>query len=145
KGAFWAAPLLTDTCIFTLTLIRTWTYHRAHVKIPIAQRIFRDGVLYFLVIFCGNLLNVILYWSAPPDLTALGASFTHVMTSLMVARLHLNLRSEQSEPRYQPSRNSGLSRFPHRQSHENQTFFTIGNLGEEVEVSAGRAAVLSHV
>lgn len=33
-GAFWAAPLATDTCIFILTLVKTRQYFKANVNMP---------------------------------------------------------------------------------------------------------------
>lgn len=153
-GAFWAAPLVTDTCIFTLTLLRLIKYRRGNVKIPLMEQIFRDGVLYFFLIFCGNLLNAILFWvrfamayttpvlltcapqTAPDDLTALGASFTHVMTSLMVCRLQLNLRKARREDGVYRQSGSAGKFSGHRQepSGDVQTFFSVGNLGEDMEV-----------
>ncbi|KZW01645.1 hypothetical protein EXIGLDRAFT_638154 [Exidia glandulosa HHB12029] len=129
-GAFWAAPLVTDTCIFALTLFRIIGYRRLQVKIPLMEQIFRDGVLYFFIIFCGNLLNVLLFWTAPADLTALGASFTHVMTSLMVCRLQLNLRKGRRDDGVYGG--GGHLREPSSAS-ANQTFFTIGNLGGDMQ------------
>jgi hypothetical protein len=78
----------------------------------------RDGALYFLVMFLANLMNTLIYFVshclpldsprpksfidihlqlAPLDLRALGASFSQLITSVMISRLVLNLRSLSTE------------------------------------------------
>ncbi|KAF9029595.1 hypothetical protein BJ165DRAFT_1520378 [Panaeolus papilionaceus] len=92
--ALWVAPLITDTCIFVLTLYRLRPFARKGAgKTPTIQIFIRDGVMYFLVIFAANLINCLIYFIAPEDLRALGASFSQVLTSVMISRLVLNLRS----------------------------------------------------
>ncbi|KAF9445267.1 hypothetical protein P691DRAFT_735258 [Macrolepiota fuliginosa MF-IS2] len=53
----------------------------------------RDGALYFLLIFLANLMNALIYFLAAPDLKAIGASFSQLITCTMISRLVLNLRS----------------------------------------------------
>ncbi|PIL27401.1 hypothetical protein GSI_10549 [Ganoderma sinense ZZ0214-1] len=54
----------------------------------------RDGIMYFAVIFVSNLVTVLIFVFAPPDLKVINASFSTLITSLMVSRLMLNLRGE---------------------------------------------------
>ncbi|KAF8522545.1 hypothetical protein JB92DRAFT_3094244 [Gautieria morchelliformis] len=90
---FWVMPLITDSAVFLLTLWRTQKFSRGHNKMALFQVLQRDGVLYFLCIFSANLLNVILFLTAMDDLKALGAGFSQMITSLMISRLVINLRS----------------------------------------------------
>ncbi|KAK2464698.1 hypothetical protein APHAL10511_003274 [Amanita phalloides] len=53
----------------------------------------RDGVIYFAVIFVANLVTVLTFIFAPMDVKAINASFSTLITNLMVSRLILNLRS----------------------------------------------------
>ncbi|KAF4564022.1 hypothetical protein EYR36_003271 [Pleurotus pulmonarius] len=50
------------------------------------------GIIYFAVIFVANLVTVLIFLFAPPDIKAINASFSTLITSLMVSRLMLNLR-----------------------------------------------------
>ncbi|KAF9029594.1 hypothetical protein BJ165DRAFT_1317844, partial [Panaeolus papilionaceus] len=94
-SALWVAPLITDTCIFILTLYRIRPFARRRaVKIPAMMQMFiRDGVVYFFVIFTANIVNCLIYFIAPDELRTIGASFSQILTSVMISRLILNLRS----------------------------------------------------
>ncbi|KAF9040802.1 hypothetical protein BJ165DRAFT_1316078, partial [Panaeolus papilionaceus] len=92
-SALWVAPLITDTCIFILTLYRIRPFARRRaVKIPAMMQMFiRDGVVYFFVIFTANIVNCLIYFVH--ELRTIGASFSQILTSVMISRLILNLRS----------------------------------------------------
>lgn len=94
-AALWFGPLITDVCIFVFTLWRTRTYFRSRGagSVPTIELFVRDGIMYFMVIFMVNLLNILIYIFAVDDLKAIGASFSQLMTSVMISRLVLNLRS----------------------------------------------------
>ncbi|TFK22817.1 hypothetical protein FA15DRAFT_557972, partial [Coprinopsis marcescibilis] len=92
-ASLWVAPLVTDTFIFLLTLARTRTYNKLINTAPTLQVFLRDGSLYFLIIFLANLMNTVIYFVTPEDLKAIGASFSHLITTTIVSRLVLNLRS----------------------------------------------------
>jgi len=91
--ALWVTPLATDTCIFVLTILRARTHFKQSVNTPMLQLFIRDGLLYFLTIFSANLLNTLIFFLAPGDLKAVGASFSQLITATMISRLVLNLRS----------------------------------------------------
>ncbi|KAJ3490881.1 hypothetical protein NLJ89_g11397 [Agrocybe chaxingu] len=97
--AVWVTPLATDFCIFILTVLRMRTHFRAARNTPTLQLILRDGVLYFLVILIANLVNTFFFFFSEPDLKAIGASFSQLVTSTMISRLVLNLRSIPSQRR----------------------------------------------
>ncbi|TFK21378.1 hypothetical protein FA15DRAFT_82543 [Coprinopsis marcescibilis] len=91
----WIAELIFDTMILALTLWRTILLYRRQRASPLSlyKLVIRDGVVYFGVIFAANLANVLVFMLAPPDLKAINASFSTLITSLMVSRLILNLKS----------------------------------------------------
>ncbi|KAF8580457.1 hypothetical protein K439DRAFT_309532 [Ramaria rubella] len=144
-AAIWAAPLVTDSCIFLLTLWRTLKYRKAHgSRMSTMQIILRDGTMYFFVIFSANLMNTLIYFLAPEDLKAVGASFSQILTSIMISRLQLNLRRGNNEshqidtPKPPSSNRHYLSASPEfilrkEDSEATGTFFTIGNLGEDLQ------------
>ncbi|EIW55879.1 uncharacterized protein TRAVEDRAFT_22290 [Trametes versicolor FP-101664 SS1] len=86
-----------DSVVFFATLYRTIQLYRRTV-IGEAQSlitiIMRDGIMYFAAIFVSNLVTVLIFIFATPDLKVINASFSTLITSLMVSRLMLNLRKE---------------------------------------------------
>jgi len=127
----WVGPLVTDTCIFALTLWRTRMYIIDTVGRGPTMGIFiRDGIFYFLVIFLVNLMNTLLFFLAPVDLHALGAPFGQLLTNVMVSRLVLNLRYSSEPPEHDPR----VSGFNMQKRIADQPFMirTIGNLGEDL-------------
>ncbi|KAG6908514.1 hypothetical protein DXG01_004366 [Tephrocybe rancida] len=95
----WIAELAFDSIIFFATCYRVWQHHRMQhgSASNILDRILRDGVVYFGVIFVANLVTVLIFMLAPPDIKAVNASFSTLITSLMVSRLILNLREGSAE------------------------------------------------
>ncbi|OCH91426.1 hypothetical protein OBBRIDRAFT_792257 [Obba rivulosa] len=93
----WVAELVFDSAVFFATLYRTLSLYRS-THISEAQSligvIMRDGIMYFAVIFMSNLVTVLIFLLAPDDLKVVNASFSTLITSLMVSRLMLNLRGE---------------------------------------------------
>jgi len=91
----WVAELVFDSAVFFATLYRTLCLYRS-THISEAQSliglIMRDGIMYFAVIFASNLVTVLIFLLAPDDLKVVNASFSTLITSLMVSRLMLNLR-----------------------------------------------------
>ncbi|KJA19924.1 hypothetical protein HYPSUDRAFT_68921 [Hypholoma sublateritium FD-334 SS-4] len=145
-AALWGAPLVTDTCIFILTVWKAVWYMRKHGRMTVMQIMLRDGTLYFLTIFSVNLMNTLIYFLAIKDLKAVGASFSQIMTAILVSRLQLNLRpSTTSSNGTQSTRAGGCVAKTNRTSSsvlftsvdftdDTRTtalsFFTVGNLGE---------------
>ncbi|KAF8532566.1 hypothetical protein JB92DRAFT_602234 [Gautieria morchelliformis] len=149
-AALWVAPLVTDACIFVLTIWRTVRYKRKHGRMTTMDIILRDGIMYFFVIFSANLMNSLIYFLAPEDLKAVGASFSQLLTATMISRLQLNLRQARrsgtihadtprrlkvNSPR-KPSESSRNGDFlDSNDATATVTFFTLGNLGEEIQGS----------
>jgi len=125
--------LLTDTCIFILTLWRARQYFYISSGTPLLRLFMRDGVVYFAVIFCVNLMNVLTYLLASADLSAIGAAFSQLITSTMISRLVLNLRSNHSDP-------AGVDGAPPVYALDHSTIITrgIGFLGDVADISNDR-------
>ncbi|KIM42738.1 hypothetical protein M413DRAFT_444405 [Hebeloma cylindrosporum] len=137
--SLWVAPLITDSCIFILTLWRTRQYIKDSGMAPTIYIFVRDGALYFLVIFLANLMNTLIYFLSPVDLKAVGATFSQLITAVMISRLVLNLRSVSTEYH---SGSSGPNMHRPDQSFMTRT---IGNLGGEMFVSGGSTTVATEV
>ncbi|KAL7284290.1 hypothetical protein ACG7TL_001573 [Trametes sanguinea] len=93
----WVAELVFDSVIFCATLYRTITLYRRTIMRDaqsLITVIMRDGIMYFMAIFASNLVTVMMFIFATPDLKVINASFSTLITTLMVSRLMLNLRSE---------------------------------------------------
>ncbi|KAF8530694.1 hypothetical protein JB92DRAFT_3182853 [Gautieria morchelliformis] len=96
---FWVMPLITDLVVFLLMILCTRLYANENGRTLLLFQLFvRDGALYFLCIFSANLLNVVLFLVhhssvATEDLKAIGARFSQIITSVMILRLVLNLRT----------------------------------------------------
>ncbi|KAF6744581.1 hypothetical protein DFP72DRAFT_928434 [Ephemerocybe angulata] len=97
----WIAELAFDTAMFVLTLGRTIIYYRLQhrKKVTLLHLIIRDGVIYFAIIFAANVVTVFMVFFAPEDIKVINASFSTLITSLMISRLVLNLRDAAEEYR----------------------------------------------
>ncbi|KAG8708924.1 hypothetical protein FRC09_000966 [Ceratobasidium sp. 395] len=88
-----------DSIITMLTVYKTTNYMRINGKRDrLVQVILRDGLLYFVAILSANLCNCLTYYLAPAILRVIAAGFCQCITSVMVSRLQLNLRSESITP-----------------------------------------------
>jgi len=139
---FWVMPLITDSFIFILTMIKT-RQKGFNKEMPLLAYFRRDGILYFICICVANIINVCFFFAATEDLKAIGASFSQLITSVMVNRLVLNLRGvsttkptyEYSGPRSTDHSLGGFRRDAKPSTTSTVDSFTttlIGNLGEDV-------------
>ncbi|KAI0685273.1 hypothetical protein C8T65DRAFT_701627 [Cerioporus squamosus] len=90
----WVAELVFDSAVFFATLYRTLQLYRRTIigeALSLITVIMRDGIMYFGAIFVSNLVTVLIFIN---DLKVINASFSTLITSLMVSRLMLNLRGE---------------------------------------------------
>ncbi|KAF8815776.1 hypothetical protein BYT27DRAFT_6655343 [Phlegmacium glaucopus] len=152
----WVTPLVTDSLIFFLTLWKTGQYIKKSGRSPTLDIFLRDGAMYFCVIFASNLLNTLIYFVSPiacsaplalllilqcllfklatEDLKAIGASFSQLMTSVMISRIVLNLRSVSESRSLSASRGAvGLIEYHQIRQFDDNSLLTmvIGNLGED--------------
>ncbi|KAG8764874.1 hypothetical protein FRC12_007838 [Ceratobasidium sp. 428] len=94
-AAFWLSGLVVDTIVTILTVFKATQYIQADGKRDrLVHVILRDGLLYFVVILTANLSNCLTYYLASVRLRVIIASFCQGITSVMVSRLQLNLRSD---------------------------------------------------
>ncbi|KAL5483594.1 hypothetical protein ACEPAI_8826 [Sanghuangporus weigelae] len=134
----WIAELAFDSIVFIATFSRTLIIYRRHrqgAAIPLIKIMMRDGIIYFLVIFVANAVTVVLFI---PDLKAVNASFSTLITSLMVSRLILNLRNQAMRPRANVMSYPSSSQQIHtdqeiQTQYRGLTSTVIGNLGQPVE------------
>ncbi|KAI0765097.1 hypothetical protein C8Q74DRAFT_1286150 [Fomes fomentarius] len=95
--AILCATIVTDSAVFFATLYRTIQLYRRTIigeALSLIAVIMRDGIMYFAAIFVSNLVTVLIFVFATNDLKVINASFSTLITSLMVSRLMLNLRGE---------------------------------------------------
>ncbi|KAF8588161.1 hypothetical protein K439DRAFT_1658657 [Ramaria rubella] len=93
---FWASPLVGDTLIFALTLVKTRQYSRSGGSIPILRLLFRDGMIYYGVVSLINVFNLLLILVAPLQFNTVGSSFTQAFATIFACKIVLNLRKESS-------------------------------------------------
>ncbi|KAG8945202.1 hypothetical protein FRC03_001787 [Tulasnella sp. 419] len=87
----WIPALLLETLLFALTVTRVVTHHRRVItQMPVAKILYRDGIVYFLVIALCTTLNVVAWTALPGTLVAIAKYFAMVNT--MGCKLVLNLR-----------------------------------------------------
>ncbi|THH09828.1 hypothetical protein EW145_g1730 [Phellinidium pouzarii] len=96
-------------------------------KGSISVLMLRDGVMYFFVIFFVNLANVLTYVIAAPDIQAINATFSALITEVMICRLMLNLRSVADG-------NADNAPYLRTQTRMHISEVFIGNLGEDLDI-----------
>ncbi|CAE6427292.1 unnamed protein product [Rhizoctonia solani] len=131
-AAFWLAPLATDSLIFGLTVLKSLEYiYKTKCRVPLIHVIFRDGVLYYAIILSANSLNCFFYYLAPRSIKVIGASFSQIITVVMISRLQLNLRSEWvcSTPRMPTSQLPPLSS-PEVREKDKQGYGTLSTVSQ---------------
>ncbi|KAI0246875.1 hypothetical protein BJV78DRAFT_93988 [Lactifluus subvellereus] len=89
----WTGALIFDITIFSLTLYKAFTIGKG---IPLLDVIVRDGAIYFSVLFIMNLSNILMLRFSPPLLKNSTATLTNVLSTILVSRLVLNLREQNS-------------------------------------------------
>jgi len=96
-------PLLYDSCVLILTLIKTVPATVGGRRIPnrvpnrrdgsnIMKRLFQDGLIYYSAIFAVNAVLTIMIISAPPGLKNIAAQLELLVTVAMMSRITLNLK-----------------------------------------------------
>ena len=142
---YWKGFGTTPCVLHPRTSILLLICHRCHQRTIYVFA--RDGTMYFLVICMANLLNTLVFFVsvrhrfgshhrsktlqlAPKDLKVVGAQFTQLITSIMISRLFLNLRSVTDTTRDGYSTTGG----PTGHTASRLVSGAVGNLGEELDV-----------
>jgi len=91
---FFIVGLVFDTLLFGLTLFKTLSIRKSTgVSTPLVSLLMRDGIIYFLVMFLANVMNVVLFLTAPPQLNGMNIYFSHITTVIMISHIMLNLKA----------------------------------------------------
>ncbi|QRV98049.1 hypothetical protein RhiJN_26068 [Ceratobasidium sp. AG-Ba] len=93
----WVPALVFETFMFALTVIKAKELSKGSFDTPVIRILYRDGFIYFVVICCCSLFNMMVWLAAPPTLAALPKYFVTSLIPTMGARLVLNLRSSRPE------------------------------------------------
>ncbi|GJE86602.1 hypothetical protein PsYK624_026820 [Phanerochaete sordida] len=86
----WGAMLCHDTMIFTLTLCKALSLRGG--PRGIVDLILRDGTMYFGLIMCFTSTTVFTFLFSRPVLKGFTATFTNILSTMLIARLMLNIR-----------------------------------------------------
>ncbi|ESK87062.1 hypothetical protein Moror_11943 [Moniliophthora roreri MCA 2997] len=89
-GLAWAGMLIFDTMIFCLTLYRALSMRR--VSRSLLTILLRDGTVYFAVMICVSLGNILTFFLGQGQIRGAPTTLTNVISSVMISRLMLNLR-----------------------------------------------------
>ncbi|EIM87608.1 uncharacterized protein STEHIDRAFT_156562 [Stereum hirsutum FP-91666 SS1] len=92
----WALLLVFDFAIFALTAFKAFE-NGLHYPKALMRVLLRDGALYFIVLFCANLSNVLMYLYASPLLKDTNTVLSNVLSTTLICRLMINLREENAE------------------------------------------------
>lgn len=87
----WGGLLAFDVTVFVLTLYKA---AKMGYNTPLIQILVRDGSLYFVVLFLVNLANILTLHFAPTLLKNSATPLTNVLSSTLISRLMLRLRSD---------------------------------------------------
>lgn len=134
---FWITELTTDGAVLCLTAYRVYTAywrHRYFVRGTLWRVIFMDGLMYFVVVFSGNLATVILYPIMPTELKPVAGPLGAYITSTLVSRLILNLKVAGSVEDTEVTTSSVLTTLGSNTRMEELIF---GNMVNEMENSTG--------
>ncbi|KAF8056536.1 hypothetical protein FPV67DRAFT_1729433 [Lyophyllum atratum] len=105
----WFMQLLFITVVFGLMIWRAAKLHRAEVQAPLILVMTRDGLKYFGVIFGVNFLNVMNFTLVKdPSLKSIHATFSSLLTVIMINRLILSVREEVARPMFRDMSESDL-------------------------------------
>jgi len=85
-------PLLYDSVVLVLTLIRTLPLARDRKRAYIVTRLLEDGLIYYSAIFSVTLVLTMMIIFAPPGLKNIAAQLELLITVTMMSRITLNLR-----------------------------------------------------
>ncbi|KAH6884370.1 hypothetical protein BKA70DRAFT_1468675 [Coprinopsis sp. MPI-PUGE-AT-0042] len=110
--SLWVTPLVTDSVVFFLTMWRGRQYLFNFHGSPTNHVFVRDGAVYFLIIFLSNLANTLIFFvTTRADLKPIAASFNQLLTSTIISRLYLNLRSAGAQARHETTLSHDAIRF----------------------------------
>ncbi|EMD36245.1 hypothetical protein CERSUDRAFT_95589 [Gelatoporia subvermispora B] len=90
----WSVVLTFDTVVFGLTMLRGIRV-RGLWDASIFRIFLRDGLLYYATMVVVNIVNILTILLPPPEQKGLLTTFGNVVSSVLMTRLMLNLRSSE--------------------------------------------------
>ncbi|KAG8960142.1 hypothetical protein FRC03_007007 [Tulasnella sp. 419] len=93
----WVPSLLFEAVLFTLTIVKAIQYRRRNTLLPVTRILYRDGIIYFVVIALCTCFNIIAWSALPSTLVTLAKYFGFAIISTMGSKLVLNLRGIRRE------------------------------------------------
>ncbi|KZV67705.1 hypothetical protein PENSPDRAFT_687930 [Peniophora sp. CONT] len=87
----WLPGVVYETVVFSLAVWNALQRPRVEDR-ALTRQFYRDGGMFFTVLFVMRVLNMAIAYIAPPSLMTLGAFFIWCSTTLTVSRLVMNLR-----------------------------------------------------
>jgi len=85
-------PLLYDTVIVALTVIRLYPSIRNQHPSYVVRRLFEDGLVYYSIILAVNVTLAVMIVGARPGLKNITAQLELILTVAMMSRITLNLK-----------------------------------------------------
>ncbi|KAE9403066.1 hypothetical protein BT96DRAFT_503298 [Gymnopus androsaceus JB14] len=89
----WGGLIVFDFTVFAFTLYKALSINYEH-PVRLMTVLLRDGTMYFIALFASNLANVLMLIYAPALLKDSILLVTNILSSILIARLMLNLRAE---------------------------------------------------
>ncbi|TDL18504.1 hypothetical protein BD410DRAFT_793209 [Rickenella mellea] len=91
--SYWIPTLIFESVLFILMTLNFVRLARGNKPMPLLTLFFRDGTVYYAVIFAALLIQVLLYELVNSALAQVAIGWQLTMFSIMGARLVLNLRA----------------------------------------------------
>ncbi|KAG8907933.1 hypothetical protein FRB99_001441 [Tulasnella sp. 403] len=88
----WLPALAFEIVVFGFMITKAIHHARRHVTMPVAQILYRDGILYFGIIAACSVFNILAWSVLPSTLILLAKYFSFSFVNTMSSRLVLNLR-----------------------------------------------------
>ncbi|KAG7089069.1 hypothetical protein E1B28_010779 [Marasmius oreades] len=88
----WVLLMVYDTGTLIMILIPGISAYRRGGRSELVKTVYRDGVVYYALIFLISTINVIIVLTLPADLVHLLSSFERVLHSLLTSRAILHIR-----------------------------------------------------
>ncbi|KAF7349428.1 hypothetical protein MSAN_01732700 [Mycena sanguinolenta] len=96
-GFGWIGMLVFDIAIFSLTAWKAWAHSMERRGPSLFTILIRDGAIFFFVMMSSNGGNILSFFYAGPYTRGVATAFTNVLSSVMISRLMLNLRTHAFE------------------------------------------------
>jgi len=103
----WGLSTLYDTCIFAMTVYKSFEMRVNGDQVlsaqPVVRLILRDGTLYFALLFSANLVNILTYLLGDSLSRGIGSTLANNISATMINRLMIHLREHAGKTRGTPT------------------------------------------